>query len=489
VWNLFGQLLPIATGLISVPLLVRFLGVERFGLLTLIWIVVGYFSLFDLGLGRALTKLVADKIGTAQEGSISSLVWTTLALMLALGILGGVATFLASPWLVFRALKVPAALQGEALWSFYLLSLSIPVVTASSGLRGFLEALQRFRVANLIKIPASMFLFVCPLFVLPFSHSLVPVTIIMVVGRAAAGIAYLMACLNAFPALRHQATFDRSMVLPVMRFGMWMTVSNILSPLMVYVDRFVIGALLSLGAVAYYTAPFDAVNRLLVIPAAVAGVLFPAFAITSPGVDDRAVLLLGRALKYVFLAMFPCILCLITLAPDILRVWLGPAFATHGTAILRILAAGIFVNALAHLPFALIQGRGRPDLTAKLHIVELPLYLLGLWFLTGRMGIEGTAFAWTGRICMDALVLFSLVRHLMPISTRLLVRLAVAVTATLALFYVVSLPQGLAYRLGILCAVLVVFAFLAWSRGLDSRERIFFREAAATAWARFPVAL
>jgi O-antigen/teichoic acid export membrane protein len=153
------------------------------------------------------------------------------------------------------------------------------------------------------------------------------------------------------------------------------------------------------------------------------------------------------------------------------------------------LAAGIFVNSLAHLPFALIQGRGRPDLTAKLHIVELPFYLLGLWFLTGRMGIEGTAFAWTGRICMDALVLFSLVRHLMPISSRLLVRLAIAVPATLALFYVVSLPQGLAYRLGILCAVLVVFAIVAWSRGLDSRERIFFREAAATAWTRFSVVL
>ena len=50
-----------AVGVAAVPPLVRLLGVDRFGVLALAWIIVGYFSLFDLGMGRALTKLVADK--------------------------------------------------------------------------------------------------------------------------------------------------------------------------------------------------------------------------------------------------------------------------------------------------------------------------------------------------------------------------------------------------------------------------------------------
>src|SRR5437667_12210334 len=60
VWNLSGQLLPMIVAVITVPLLVRGLGVARFGVLSLSYVLIGYFSLFDLGIGRALTKLVAD---------------------------------------------------------------------------------------------------------------------------------------------------------------------------------------------------------------------------------------------------------------------------------------------------------------------------------------------------------------------------------------------------------------------------------------------
>ncbi len=57
--NLVGQVLPLAIGLVVIPILVRDLGVERFGVLALIWLIVGYFSLFDFGLGKAITLVVA----------------------------------------------------------------------------------------------------------------------------------------------------------------------------------------------------------------------------------------------------------------------------------------------------------------------------------------------------------------------------------------------------------------------------------------------
>src|SRR5215470_14965347 len=86
IWNLLGQTLPMAVGLVTIPLLVRGMGAERFGVLSLAWIVVGYFSLFDLGIGRALTKLVADKLAINDEQSIPPLVWTSLLLLLLLGV-------------------------------------------------------------------------------------------------------------------------------------------------------------------------------------------------------------------------------------------------------------------------------------------------------------------------------------------------------------------------------------------------------------------
>ena len=92
IWNLLGALLPMGVAVVSIPPLVNALGLDRFGLLSLAWVVIGYFSLFDAGIGRALTKLVAEKLGPNEEHSVPSLVWTSLVLLFALGVLGGLAT-------------------------------------------------------------------------------------------------------------------------------------------------------------------------------------------------------------------------------------------------------------------------------------------------------------------------------------------------------------------------------------------------------------
>ena len=431
IWNLLGQLLPMAVGLLAIPPLVCELGVDRFGVLSLAWVVIGYFSLFDLGIGRALTKLVADKIGANDDATIPPLVWTSLFLMLLMGVVGCVITLAIAPWLVFTALKVPTTLQHETMHGFQLLAASIPLVTITSGLRGILEAQQRFRVLNFIRVPTSIFSFAGPLMVLPFSHSLVPVIIVLIVGRVLSGIAHLLACFHAMPDLRHHMTLHRGAVGPLVRFGGWMTVSNVVSPLMVYADRFLIGGLLPVSAVAYYTTPFDLVFRLQFIPVAVAGVLFPAFATSLASNPDRTALLVSRGIKYIFLVMFPVILIMVTFAPDGLRLWLGSAFAFHSQPVFRWIAAGTLINSVACIPFSLIQSAGQPRITATIHWFEAPLYLAAVWVLTKRLGIEGAAIAFTGRIAVDTVLMFIFADRMLQHRSKLLMRLTVVMTAAL----------------------------------------------------------
>jgi O-antigen/teichoic acid export membrane protein len=470
IWNLVGQLLPMAVGVVAIPPLVRSLGVDRFGLLSLAWIVIGYFSLFDLGMGRALTKLVADKIGGQDEQSIPPLVWTSLFLMLLLGVVGGIILLCISPWLVYSALKVPPALQHETLRIFQLLAASIPIVTVTSGLRGILEALQRFRVLNFIRVPTSIFSFAGPLLVLPFSHSLFPVVVVLMVGRILGWLAHLVACFHAMPALRHNIVLHRAVVVPLVRFGGWMTVSNVVSPLMSYADRFLIGGLLSVSAVAYYTTPSDLVARLSFIPAAVTGVLFPAFAASLASNRDRATLLSARGVKYVFLALFPIILVTVTYAPEGLRLWLGPIFASHSQSVLRWLAAGFFINALAFVPFSLIQGAGRPSITAKLHLFELPLYLVAVWLLTKRLGIEGAAIAWSARAVFDTVLLFFFADRMLRHQPRFMMKLAASLTACLLALGAATLPRTLPEKAVFCLAALLAFAVAAFM-GMAPDER------------------
>jgi len=180
IWNFIGQLLPLFVAIFALPPLIRILGTERFGVLALAWVVIGYFSLFDLGLGRALTQIVARRLGTGQERDIPPFVWTALFLIFMLGLVGTLILGLSSAWLVHDALTICREFQLESLQVFYLLALAIPIVTTTAGLRGLLQAYQRFDIINLIRIPLGIFTFLGPFLVFPFSHSLVPVVAVLV---------------------------------------------------------------------------------------------------------------------------------------------------------------------------------------------------------------------------------------------------------------------------------------------------------------------
>ncbi|MFH1974974.1 MAG: flippase [Pseudomonadota bacterium] len=470
-YNLIGQGAPMLVALFAIPLLINGLGTERFGILTLAWMVIGYFSLFDLGLGRALTKLVAEKLGAGQEQEIPSLVWTTLFLMILLGLLGTLVVSLLSPWLVRDALKIPEALQSETLHAFYLLALSIPVVISTAGLRGILEAQQRFKLINVVRIPMGVFTFLGPLLVLPFSQSLFPVVAVLVAGRLLAWLVHLLLCFYVMPALRHGIVLQRAMVGPLIRFGSWMTVTNIVGPLMVYLDRFLISAMISVTAVAYYSTPYEVVSNLGLIPGALVGVLFPAFAASFMQDRSRTALLFGRGVKYTFLTLFPLTLIIVGFAHVFLEFWLGAEFAQNSTRVLQWLVVGRFINGLAQIPFALIQSAGRPDLTAKLHFIELPFYLFIVWWMIGAYGIEGAAVAWVARVAVDALFLFGMAQRFLPSNKPNMRCMTFTMIIALLILALAVLPVGMALKGLFLVLTLIVFTILTWRYILDNVDK------------------
>jgi O-antigen/teichoic acid export membrane protein len=472
VWNLVGQVAPLVVAIFAIPLLIKGLGTDRFGVLTLAWVVIGYFSVFDLGLGRALTQLVAKKLGAGQEGEVPALAWTNLILVIIIGLVGTLVLSLFSPWLVKGALKIPKGLQPEALNAFYLLALSIPLVTSTAGLRGLLEAYQRFDLTNLVRIPLGIFTFLGPLLILPFSRSLLPVVAILAIGRLIAWVVHLFLCFNVIPAMVRGVVLQVKLVRQLILFGSWMTVTNIVGPFMVYLDRFFIGGLLSVAAVAYYATPYEVVTKLLIIPAALAGVLFPAFSTGFTQDRSHTELLFSRGVKYIFLSLFPISLLIVTLASEGLDLWLGAEFAKNSTRVLQWLTVGVFINSLAQMAFALIQGAGRPDLTAKLHLIELPFYLVMVWWLIGAYGIEGAAIAWVVRIVVDIIILFGMAQRFLSTTASIIKRKVLAMGVALLILALASLQASLVVKGLFLLLTLSVFIFVSWFLILAPDERV-----------------
>jgi len=367
--NLLGQIAPMLVAIFSIPALIHGLGIDRFGVLTLAWLVVGYFSLFDLGLGRALTQVVASRLGCAESG-LTETVRTSLLMMLALGLVGASVAAAVTPVLMESVFRIPAFLVPEASISFYLLSISLPVVILTAGLIGILSAYSRFDLINWVRVPLGISNYLIPLAVLQYSTNLAVIVGLLSITRVAAMVAYCLMCKYCMKNLVRRNFWDIAGVRQLFRFGGWMTVTNVVGPIMIYMDRFVIGTMVSVAAVAFYATPFEMVTKLLVFPAAIVTVLFPALsvAIKEPG-RANLVETLDESWKYVLLALYPISVALISLSREGLNFWLGTTFADQSTLVLQLLTVGVLINSLAQLPFTLIQSAGRPDITAKLHII------------------------------------------------------------------------------------------------------------------------
>jgi len=472
-WNLLGLAIPLVAGLVTIPIIINGYGVERFGLLTLAWAMIGYFSLFDLGIGRALTQLVAQRLGSAKVADIPKLVWTGLLLMLGLGLVAALLVIAVTPWLITSALNIPKALQGEARLTFIVLAFALPAVILSAGFTGLLTALQRFDILNLLRVPLGIFMFVAPVLVLPFSQSLAAATAALAGTRILFLGMHVWICLRVMPELRAEMAIDYGQVRSLFSFGGWMTVTNVIAPFMVYMDRFIIAALLSTAAVAFYVTPYEVVTRLWIIVAALVTSLFPAFSTAKEVSRDQVRRLFSLATRMLYLSLTPVVLAIIVFAEEGLQAWLGADFAKNSVGVLIWLAMGVYLNSFAQIPFSLIQGLGRPDLTAKLHLVELPLYTLLLVGLLNWYGIVGAAMAWVARAALDGMALLVVAHRLMKGGGRVLLQAALLMSLPLPLFALGAALSGFAEKLTFFIVALLFLSGSAyWLVGTDERQAL-----------------
>ncbi len=475
-------------GLIAVPLLVERLGAAKFGILSLAWIVIGYASLLDLGLGRALTKLTADRLGAGRQDEIPGLFWMAMVLLGAIGIAAGAVIVALSGWLANDVLSIPDSLAGETQTTFILLGCSVPFVLTSTALMGNLEAHQRFDLTNGVAVPLSFLSFFGPVAIAFFTTNLAVVVSAVCVSRASATVIYLFLCMRVDPLVRRERRIDRAKVSPLLRFGGWVTVAAVVTGVMLTLDRVLIGATVSAAAVAFYATPYEASKQLLFVSATFSGVLFPGFAANVGRDPERTETLFGRGVRATFVGLFPLVLITSVLAYQLLEIWINQEFAQNGGPILQLLPIGILINGLAFVAFALIQST-RPDIIAKVACVELPLYLGGLWLLLQADGIRGAAIGFLLRALTDTAVLYFFTRRLGLVQARVLFSIARMAVIAIVIVGLGALVPGAGLKLAYVLVVIACFVPIAWSRILTDHERLRLREklAAARESSRFRV--
>ncbi len=477
-WNAMGRGLPLLLALALTPLLIREMGLDRWGLFTLALALVGVFGIFDLGIGPALTRGLSERMGEGEDAEAGRLVGTAMVALGGFASFGALVFWLILPWLMTSALNVPPALQEEALVAFRVLACSAPLIVINAALWGVLAAHQRFAAANLVTIPVAIMYYVGPLLLLMVWPSLVAVMLALVACRLANTLSYLWL---ARPLLPRLSVGHPKMVLPLLRIGGWMTFASLLNQALLYADRFLIGALLTLAAVAHYATPLDLVLRMWILPVAIAQAMLPAMASAFRTLPETTAGLLRRGAMLMILLTLPPCLILAGVGDWVLGLWLGADFAAQGGMVLRILAVGIFFSCLSFSANALLDAMGRPDATAKLILAEVVVFLPVSALLLWRFGIEGAAVAWGLRALADCLGKFCLAGWLYPPARLAAQRLGWALAVSLAALIATALTSD--WRWAALIAVPgFLLAALATLRALTPEERTTLRPLLRRPW-------
>lgn len=411
--SLVASVLPLALALVALPVLARALGAERLALLTLAWGWLAFAALLDLGLGRALVRRLAEADAHGALAAERAAVATAQRLLLAAGTMVGVAGAIAGTWYVRQGLALPPSLVADATWSALLLAAAVPPTAAAAAPRAVLEAGRRFGELSAVRLVVNAASFAVPLALLPLTRALWPTALVLLVVR---GWAWWALARRARPLLAADDAARRApLARDLLRDGTWITVSNVLSPLLTTVDRFLVGGVTGAAAVAHYTVPYEAVTRTLVVPGALATALFPSAAHARVRGAEALPALHALALRAVAAVLLPLLAAAAIAAPTVIAGLGGADWPAASARVLAWLALGTGINALAMVPYTVLQAAGRARAIALLHLAEVVPYLVALVVLVRLHGIEGAAIAWTARVAVDAAVLARIAaRHAPP---------------------------------------------------------------------------
>ena len=435
IYNLFGSIVPLAVSLVTIPIYLSLIGEARYGVLAIAWLLLGYFGLFDLGLGRATAqRIAAQRSRSASERAQTF--WTALSLNTGLGVIGGLLLWPAASYFFGDIFEIEDALRAEAKAVVPWLVLSVPIATLSGVLSGALQGRERFFELSLISVVGTVFFQLFPLAAaLLLGANLGVLLPAALIARLLTLVVLLERCRRHI-FLGHAATFAREQAGQLLRFGGWVTVSSFLGPMMAIFDRLIIGAVFNAKAVTYYAVPYQLGERSTILSYALATALFPRFAAATDQEERRLAHDGQRALVVV---MTPLVAAGVLLMGPFLTWWISPEFAQYSTLLGQIILLGFWINGLAKIPHLRLQARGRPDLVAKSYLFQLLPFFGALYLGMTIFGLIGAAAAFFIRVLLDFVLLSTLTGTLrqmlrMLLAPVLLLSAAISIAAQFQAF-------------------------------------------------------
>lgn len=383
-------ILPLGLSFIATPILVTALGNEDYGIYALVLGFIGYS--FNLNLGRAITKYIAEYRTTNQTHKINYIISNTLLLNVLVGLTGAVTICLLARWLVTDVFLIDADAQAKTINALYISAAIIFVTMLNQVFNSILQGLQRFDVYSKIFNANSLAILSGNILLALYGFGLIGLLWWNLFALSITGIITIISSKILLPEFKFTLELRGETLKLILKFSGGIIGYQLLANILLLFERGWIIRKLGEETLTYYVVPM---LLGIYIHSFVSSLLLVLFPLVSEINQDREKLknLYLKATKIIcFLVSFMA-LTLIIESRTFLTLWMGNDFAEKAWVLLVIHVITFSLAAILIVSWQMTEGLGYPNYNFFVFSICLVISVSLMLYLTRDYGVVGVAIA------------------------------------------------------------------------------------------------
>jgi O-antigen/teichoic acid export membrane protein len=396
--NYLGQSWTALMGLAFIPVYIRYLGIESWGLVGFMSMLQAWFTLLDMGLTPTLSREMARFQASSHDASsIKNLLRSMEWIYGAIALLVTFTVWLGAPFIAGHWLKTSQLSSDVLVPAIAMMGLVLAARMAEQVYRGAIQGLQAQVWMNGAMSLMATLRWVGSLGVLAWVSATVQVFFLWH-GVVSLLTLFLFAhkTYRLLPPTQRPARFSVEALREVRGFAGGMATTAFLALLLTQVDKLILSGLVSLQDFGYYTLAAAVAGALSFLISPIASAIFPHLSELVAKNDQAGVIAsYHRSSQWMAAILTPAALMLCGFAEPLLRLWTGdPNLAQNAAPQLAVLALGTYFNGLMNVPYMAQLAHGWTGFAVRANLIAVAIIIPAILWSVPKFGAIGAAWAW-----------------------------------------------------------------------------------------------
>ena len=479
IYNVAGWGWSTILNIIIIPYMIYKLGYDQYGILSLVFLVVGYFAFLDLGLADAVVKYISHYYALNNIVKINNIINSILALFVIMGISGGIFILVFSNFVALEVFKIPDELHTTTKYCFNLCAIGLLLNLILGVIAKIPEALQRFDLSNRNNIIMGTAVSVMNVIVLFLGYGIKAIVLINILGSLFGIFLFYLTANKLIPQVVFNLKFNYDDFREVFHFGLYTVFTKFSSLMTNSINQLFIGSLVGASGLTIFNVPFKIISAFKGIIYRLSFVVFPVSSeLSALEYSEKLESVYLKSSRYIFLLSSMFFIPVIAYSNKILLFWLGADFADKGTYLMMMISLALFFISLTMIPGLIALGLGKPKYNAIFSLVTAGANIIFGYPLTKMWGTDGAATALFISSLQFPIAVYVINRKVARVHNVIYFKMVFGKIALIDVFCIVlyslvgnRLINGLTTLLAVLCLSCLILLLLGYRFSVERDDK------------------